>query len=191
MRAREAVSHCKHLCGAAAGSRCPGPGSPRINLPTARCGSRANLRGPPAARGKPLTRIRDMRAAVRATREPAGAHRRRRWARRRRRAGFGVKGGGVSLRIGSKSRPIVGALAALRLPRALSRASCCRHLQARRTALSSVENVELETDTRRFHKEMYFLLTINNHFQVGADILEAVQFMHRMGVVHQVGVVRK
>ena len=29
-------------------------------------------------------------------------------------------------------------------------------------ALSSVENVELETDKRRFHKEMYFLLTINN-----------------------------
>ena len=64
-------------------------------------------------------------------------------------------------------------------------------LDETRPALSSVENVELETDTRRFHKEMYFLLTINNHFQVGADILEAVQFMHRMGVVHQVGVVRK
>ena len=28
-------------------------------------------------------------------------------------------------------------------------------------ALSSVENVELETDKRHFHKEMYFLLTIN------------------------------
>ena len=28
--------------------------------------------------------------------------------------------------------------------------------------LSSVENVELETDKRRFHEEMYFLLTINN-----------------------------
>ena len=28
--------------------------------------------------------------------------------------------------------------------------------------MSSVENVELETDKRRFHKEMYFLLTINN-----------------------------
>ena len=28
--------------------------------------------------------------------------------------------------------------------------------------LSSVQNVELETGTRHFHKEMYFLLTINN-----------------------------
>ena len=29
-------------------------------------------------------------------------------------------------------------------------------------ALSSVENVELETDKTRFHKETYFLPTINN-----------------------------
>ena len=33
---------------------------------------------------------------------------------------------------------------------------------ARPSGLSSVENVELETDKRRFHKEIYFILTINN-----------------------------
>ena len=32
-------------------------------------------------------------------------------------------------------------------------------------ALSSVENVELETDKTRFHQEMYFLLT-KAHFSV-------------------------
>ena len=36
------------------------------------------------------------------------------------------------------------------------------HVAVEPTALSSVENAELETDKRRFHKEMYFLPTINN-----------------------------
>ena len=84
VRARGPVAHCKHLCGGAAGGRCPGPGSPRINRPTAGCELRANLRGAPAASGRPLTRKKDMRVAVRG---PYAAAEAGPWARCSRRGG--------------------------------------------------------------------------------------------------------